>query len=585
MSFRRMTRHWTFPLLALLLLFPFQTIAQNAPAPQDDVSRGDLKLARIYDVLRRSYMTPLDPDHDLFDGAIRGMLQALDPFSAFFDRSQFEMLQQQTRGVALGFGSILFVKPGKILVLETAPGSPSARAGLAPGDEITAVNGVRIARLDLNSMVELLQHAKSHPVTLEVIHPGHFVAQQYKLQPAEVNMSTVDKAFVYAKGTGYIHLASFESKTPQEVADALNRLGGNTLTGLVLDLRDNHGGMIQAALGVASLFLPPGQLVLTVSGRAVPEQAYRTFAASPLYRRPLVVLVNGETASAAEVVTAALQDHDRAVIAGEPTFGKGVVETVMTLGEKTGMALLTAEYFTPSGRSIQRPLPGTALAHPELARPGMAQNQAAGKPQAFHTDDGRPIQGGGGVTPDVAVPPFIMDPWETFLHERGMFTSFASEYLTAHSELEKTFDPDQKVLEDFKNYLQQHGIRTPQKYWAQDQDFVKTRIQIEITNLLFGLDAGNQIQTRHDPQVQQAVALLPKVRLLLNGPPKHFASLNSAGVQAGAGCEAAAGSPPSGQVQRWLGPGIMNGQQGSSAALGLGMDADFHDLGQFISEF
>ncbi|MGH9453574.1 MAG: S41 family peptidase, partial [Terriglobia bacterium] len=345
MRFWRMTHRWLLAVLVVLLFIPFRAFPQTG-VPADDVTRGSLKLARVYQVLEQSYMSPVDPDHAIFDGAIRGMLSTLDPFTAFFDRGQFEMLQQQTRGEALGFGSILFVKPGKILVLETAQGSPSWRAGLGPGDEITGVNGIRVAQLGLDSLIELLQKSKSHAVTLEVIHPGHFVPQGYKLQPAEVAVPTVDKAFLYEKGIGYIHLASFESKSPREMAEALNRMSVNNLSGLILDLRNNHGGMIDAALGVASLFLPAGKVVLTVSGRAVPEKAYRTIAASPVYTKPLIVLVNGETASAAEVVTAALQDHDRALIVGESTFGKGVVETVRGLSEKTGLALLTAEYFT-----------------------------------------------------------------------------------------------------------------------------------------------------------------------------------------------------------------------------------------------
>ncbi len=526
MPFQRLTPHRFLPVFAVLLFIPPRAFPQTKN-PADGVTQGSLKLARVYQALEQSYTSRLDPNHAILDGAIRGMLATLDPFSAFFDRDQFEALQQQTRGEALGFGSILFVKPGKILVLETAQGSPSWRAGLSPGDEITAVNGTRVARLDLNSLVALLQSAKSHQVTLEVIHPGHFVAQEYKLQPAEVNLPSVDEAFAYEKGAGYIRLTSFDSKSPQEVAEALNHLGGNNLNGLVLDLRNNHGGVLDAAMGVASLFLPPGKLVLTVSGRAVPEKAYLTIPAPLLYQKPLVLLVNGETASAAEVLAAALQDHDRALIVGEPTYGKGVVESVMALSEKTGMALLTAEYFTPSGRSIQRPIPGTALAHPELGRASRNASEATAKPLTFHTDDGRPVTGGGGVTPDVAALPLTADPWESFLDQRGIFTSFASEYLTTHGDVKETFDPDQKVLEDFKDYLNRQGILAPAKYWEKDQELLRTRIRTEIINLVFGLDMGNQIQTRHDPQVQKAASLLPRVPLLLKGPPKHFALTTS----------------------------------------------------------
>ncbi|HUY14803.1 MAG TPA: S41 family peptidase [Terriglobia bacterium] len=525
MPFHRLTLRWFFSLFAFLLFVLVPALAQTTTTG-NDVTQSDLKLACVYQALQQFYTSPLDPDHAILDGAIRGMLATLDPFSAFFDRDQFEALQQQTRGEAVGFGSILFVKPGKILVLETAQGSPSWRAGLSPGDEITAINGTRIARLDLNSLVRLLQSAKSHPVTLEVIHPGHFVAQQYKLLPAEVNLPSVDEAFAYGKDIGYIRLASFDSKSPQEMADAINRLGGPSLDGLVLDLRNNHGGVLDAALGVASLFLPPGKLVLTVSGRAVPAKSYWTIPASAIYiSKPLVLLVNGETASAAEVLAAALQDHDRALIVGEPTFGKGVVESVMGLSEKTGLALLTAEYFTPSGRSIQRPLPGTALANPDLGRAPGSVSRAAAETQAFHTDDGRPVTGGGGVTPDFAALPLRMDSWESFLDQRGLFTSFASDYLTTHGEVKKTFDPDQKVLADFKDYLNRQGILAPAKYWAKDQALLKTRIRTETISLVFGLDISNQIQTRHDPQVQKAVSILPQAPLLLKGPPKHFASI------------------------------------------------------------
>jgi carboxyl-terminal processing protease len=522
MPFWRMTHRWLIPLLA----FPFFVPPSASPqtdVPNDAVTQGSLKLARVYQLLDRDYMSPVDPDHAIFDGAIRGMLATLDPFSAFFDRSQFEMLQQQTRGEALGFGSILFVTPGKILVLETAQGSPSWRAGLGPGDEITAVNGVRIEQLGLDSLIHLLQKSKSHPVTLEVLHPGHVVSQQYELQPAEVALPTVDKAFMYEKDIGYIHLSSFESKTPQEMADALNRLGANNLNGLILDLRDNHGGMIQAALGVASLFLPAGKLVLTISGRALPEKSYRTIASSPVYRKPLIVLVNGETASAAEVVTAALQDHDRALIVGEPTFGKGVVESVMKLSDQTGLALLTAEYFTPSGRSIQRPLPGTALAHPELGRAVKDAAEGTANATHFRTDDGRTVTGGGGVTPEVTLPPETIDPWLSFLEQRGAFTSYASEYVNAHSKVAKTFEPDRNVMDDFKGYLHQQGIMTPAKYWKVDQNLLKTRIKTEVINLVFGLAMGNKVETRSDPQVRKAAALLPQVSRLLKGPAPQVA--------------------------------------------------------------
>jgi carboxyl-terminal processing protease len=504
-----------------LLLFGSQLFAQN-DIPTDDLTRQSLKFTEIYGMVERNYVDPVDPDQTLLNGAVRGMLSSLDPFSAFFDREQFEALQQQARGQTKGFGSILYVQTGKVVILQTAQGSPSWRAGLGPGDEIVQVNGTWLKRLDFRSLIELLQRARSERIHIGVIHPGQLVSQDFVLSPAEVALPTIDKAFAFAPGVGYIHLTGFEEKTPEEMVGAVKRLGGPELKGLLLDLRDNHGGIVDAALGVASLFLKPDLLVLTVRGRHEPEKSHRTSAEPVRFDFPLIVLVNGNTASAAEVVTSALQEHDRALIVGEPTFGKGVVESVMGLSEKTGLALTTAQYFTPSGRSIQRPLPGTALAEVELATSGQTNRQ----PAAFRTDNGRPVTAAGGVTPEVVVPARALDPWVGFLNQRGTFTSFASDYLTLPSKVDRTFEPDAKALESFREFLTRQQIRVPEEYWTKDQEYVKLRIKTELVTLAQGLDAGNEVEVRGDPQVQQAASLFPRIARLLRGPAAKPGSLH-----------------------------------------------------------
>jgi carboxyl-terminal processing protease len=505
--------------------------AANA-AVDDPVARGAAEIARVYGAVEANYLTPVDPDQTLLDGAVRKALAMLDPFSSFFDRDQFRQLQEQARGQALGFGSILYVSPGKVLVIETAQGSPSWRAGMGPGDEIVEVNGTRLAGLDIQSLIEVLQKARSGPVRLGVIHPGRFVSQEVRLNPAEVALPTADKVFLLKPGIGYIHLTGFESKTPQELSDALAKLseassatpagtsaaGGarargskaGSLQGLILDLRDNHGGEVDAALGVASILLPPGLSVLTIRGRVQAPQTMRTVAMPPAYhtyRGPLVVLVNGETASAAEVVAAALAEHDRAVIAGEPTFGKGVVQSVMPLSDSMALALTTAQYFTPSGRSIQRPIPGTSLAAMDPSRTG----QTSG----FRTDDGRGLAASGGVTPDAIIPTRPTDPWLAFLDQRGAFTDFASEYRSAHGEIQRSFQPDAQTLSDFRGYLQRSGVLAPDEYWDHDQDYLKLRIRTELMNLVYGLSLGDQVATEGDPQVQGAADLFSRIQELL----------------------------------------------------------------------
>lgn len=501
-------------LFAGSVLLATSLLRAQEDVPADEVTRETLKFTQVYGVLEQNFMDPVDPDRTVFDGGIRGMLSALDPFSSFFDPDQFEQLKQFTQGKARGFGSILYVSPGKILVLQTAEGSPSWRAGLGPGDEIVEVNGTRIDRLDLKSLIELLQRARSETARLGVVRPGKVVAQDFELHPSEVATPTVDKAFFLKPGLAYLHLSGFDQKTPQEAQDALAKLGGAALKGLLLDLRDNHGGVLDAAVGLASLFLKPDLTVLTQRGRAVPAKSHLTSAAPVRYDLPLVLLVNGNTASAAEVFIAALQEHDRALVAGEPTYGKGVVESVAALSENTGLALTTAQYFTPSGRSIQRPLPGTALAIPD---PSFAATPKA----SFRTDNGRPVAPGGGITPDVALPASVRDPWVSFLEQRGAFTSFASDYLTLHGKVSRTFEPDAKVLEDLRNFLGRQRVRTPNEYWAADQDYLKLRIKVELFSLVFGLAYGDEVETRNDPQVQKAAALFPRIPLLLQPPAKR----------------------------------------------------------------
>ena len=501
--------------------------SQTSPAPPDDVAEQALKFTAIYGAVERNYVDTVDTDHAIFDGGIRGMLSSLDPFCAFLDQDQFETMKQQARGESIGFGSILYVSVRKVLILQITQGSPSSRAGLAPGDEIVAINGERIARLDFQSLVDLLKRSRSHPVSLGVIHPGRLVPEDINLRPAEVALPSVDKSFLWSPGIAYVHIASFESKTPEEVATALDAMDAPHLKGLLLDLRDDHGGIVDSAAAVASLFLKQGEVVLTTRGRKMPEQVLHVPAMPKHYDLPIVSLVNGDTASAAELLAAALQEHDRAVIAGVPTYGKGVVQSVEELSEHTGLAITAGQYFTPSGRSIQRPLPGTALTFASLSPSAVVQGKPAeGAPgkdpggphvSAFHTDSGRPVTIGGGVTPDVTIPGLTDDPWLAFISQRGYLTSYAEGLLTTHSRASEPFEITPEMLEDLKQMLLRNGVRVPDEFWSKDQDILKAKIKVELTSLVDGLEKADELATKSDPQAQQAAGLFPRVGEILKG--------------------------------------------------------------------
>jgi carboxyl-terminal processing protease len=357
-----------------------------------------------------------------------------------------------------------------------------------------------------------------------VIRPGRLVPEDFDLRPAEVALPSVDKFFLWSPGIAYVHISSFEGKTPEEVSNALDGMDAPQLKGLLLDLRDNHGGIVDSAAAVASLFLKQGDLVLTTRGRAMKETVYRAPQMPRHYDLPTIVLVNGDTASAAEVLAAALQEHDRAVIAGVRTYGKGVIQSVTELSEQTGLALTAGQYFTPSGRSIQRPLPGTALTFASLS-PSAANQQASAKgneaadpasPGTFHTDDGRPVTVGGGVTPDVTITGQADDPWLAFVTQRGYMTSYAESYLTTHGK-PQAFEVSPEMLEDFKASLQRNGVRVPDEYWSKDQNFLRLRLKVELTSLVYGLDRAGEVATKDDPQAQEAARLFSRAPQILKG--------------------------------------------------------------------
>src|SRR5207302_2805548 len=246
--------------------------------------------------------------------------------------------------------------PGRVIVLQTLPGTPSAKAGLSPGDEILAINGYVISRLDFEQLPQLLEQSRQRQVRLDVRRPGISAIMHFTLTPEEMQSPSVERAFFVGAGIGYIRVASFDEKTAQQLKEAIEKLGGDRMTGLVLDLRNNPGGLLTAAIDTAALFLQPGQKIVTVRGRKVEEKSEMAPAMARPYGFRLAVLVNEKSASASEIVSGALQDHDRATILGVSTFGKGLVQSVFPLTEATGLALTTALYYTPSGRSIQKPL-------------------------------------------------------------------------------------------------------------------------------------------------------------------------------------------------------------------------------------
>lgn len=512
-------KFWGTPLLLAAL---FALPIQHAPAQPSAVTADPAKNAEIRQALERvttalevvaaNTAEPVELQQLIYNGAIVGALSRLDPFSVFLDEEQFLNMRQQQRGVRQGFGAVLNVQAGKITVLHSVPDSPFARAGLGPGDRIVTVNGQRIALLGLEEMIELLQTARNKKVRLAVLPSGSVVPRDFDLDPAEVASPTVDRKFLLPDGVAYLHIGRIEDGTAEEIRTALKQFGGvrseaapsGSLTGLLLDLRDNPGGSLNGALDTAGLFLPRDSVVVSLKGHNVPETRFLTRAEPEFPELPLVVLINDQSASAAESIPAALQEHDRAWLVGLTSFGKGVAETVLPLSSGTALILTTARYFTPRGRSVQKALPGTALAGI------LAEGQ-----DRFSSDGGRPLQGGEGLRPDEVAPPARQTPLMEALEQSTAFINFAQQVLERRGRVARDFAVTDEIVAQFQTYLRAAGFNAPQAELESALGWIRRRIQAETLTLVYGMQAGEEVEVAADPQVRAAVAALSGARKLI----------------------------------------------------------------------
>lgn len=443
------------------------------------------QVAEVYAVAQQHAATPVSPYEALFAGAIPAMLARLDPHSVFLDAEQFRQLQELQTSTRKGFGTVVSVLPGKVIVLQTLPGTPSARAGIEPGDEILAVNDIPLQRLTVEQLVELLSESRMKPVRLHIRRSGTPGLIEVTMTPEQLESPSVDLACFLQAGVAYVRVRSFEQKTAVELKQAVEKLGGEHLRGLVLDLRDNPGGLMEAALEVASLFLEPGKTIASVRGRNEVKQTLAVPPEARPYRFPLVVLINEKTASGAEIVAAALKDHGRARLVGTRSFGKGLVQSVYTLSYGTGLALTTAYYYTPAGSSIQRPLKGSQIRTPE-------DNSSAQ----------------GGVVPDVVVYPEAMSRLRMVLEASGSFALFATQWLKEHGPIDDGYEVSNELLDRFQAFLAERGIQPGISEWSPEREWIRSRLKQELYNQALGVDKGDQVELERDPQVRKALELL-----------------------------------------------------------------------------
>src|SRR5271155_599801 len=426
----------------------------------DDYQTSVRDFTKALDVVQANYAEPVDVDKSVYQGAIPGMLRVLDPHSNFFDAKQFALLREDQRGRYYGVGMTVAPHESRTMVMAPYVGAPAFNAGIRPGDLIMKVDEKSTDGLSTGEVADLLKGPKGTVVKISISREGFPDQFVFTVTRDEIPRRSVDLAFMLRPGIGYIRFPGpFNETTDSEITEAMHELDAPSLDGLILDMRGNPGGLLNEAVAVSDMFLDKGQLIVSHHGRNSQNRPYFASRGNRGDTVPLVILINNNSASATEIVSGAVQDHDRGLIVGETTFGKGLVQTVTPLSENTGLALTTARYYTPSGRLIQRDYKSVSLYEYHYERK-VPQHPTEVK----LTDSGRQVTGGGGITPDIVIdapkPTKFQDEMYRndvfFFGEQGV-GGFTRYFLGTRPSITHSFEVDDKVLKEFRDFLAKHN--------------------------------------------------------------------------------------------------------------------------------
>jgi len=481
----------------------------SAASQEDDVKSSLKTFSRVFDLVEQNAADKVDPDKSLYKGAIPGMLRTLDPHSNFFDPRDFQEMREGQRGQYYGVGMKVGSRENRTVVIAPFVDSPAAKAGLLPGDLLMTVNGKDTLGLRTDEVADLLKGPRGTTAQVTARRAGAKDFMTFNVVRDAIARPSVPDGFWLKPGIMYLKIEHFNETTSKEVEAHFKRLGEQNVKGLILDLRENPGGLLNEGIAVADRFLEKGQTVVSHRGRSSAERSYAARTGNAGKNYPIVVVVNRNSASASEIVSGALQDHDRALIFGETTFGKGLVQSVFQLSENTGLALTTAKYYTPSNRLIQRDYSATSF-FDYYYKKGETKNLQDVK----MTDSGRTVYGGGGITPDVKFETKATAV-QAGLIRNYAFLNFAANYLAQHGRnLKKEFQPDDSTVAEFVAFLKKEDISYDQADFDKHIDWIKGKIREELFINAFDVDQGRKAEIEADQMIKEAIDNLPKAKEL-----------------------------------------------------------------------
>jgi carboxyl-terminal processing protease len=461
----------------------------------------------VFRHIQNDYVDPVT-DSALYAKSVDGMLYELrDPYSTFLPPDRFARLNESTSGNYAGLGVEVDLRDGWLIVVAPLPGGPAERAGLQPGDRIIEIAGKSTKGWTNEEASKLMRGKPGTPVDLKIERPGVTAPLEFKLQRNTIHQSAVRRTAMFADGVGYIDLKAFSDSTAKELNGAVTSLLARGMKTLILDLRTNPGGLLTQGVRVSDLFLNEGEKIVSMRGR-IPEtnREYADTAQQSWPNLPLTVLVDGRSASAAEIVAGALQDHDRALIVGTPTYGKGSAQTVIPFGDQGGLKITTARWFTPVGRSITRRQPND----------DESDDPVTPARERYHTDGGRIVYGGGGITPDViagdSTTPveevnFMRALGTNASHFRDAVTDYALFLKGTNGVASPDFFVTPVMRDEVWKRMTARGVDIPRSVYDEAEPLVSRLIGFEIARYVFGPDAEFRRRAAADKVLQKAQEL------------------------------------------------------------------------------
>lgn len=530
---RNNLRRFSIFAIAIVLL---AGIASVRPQAVTDDKLAWEHLSRDYvgamETIREKYVEEIDYEA-LTTTAIQGMLRTLDPHSNYYDRKSFEEMRMEQRSQYYGIGASIQGRYHGVYIIETFKDTPAAQAGLRYGDQIVAIDGKNTAAWNSDQVRDNLRGELGTEVKVTVKRVGAAEPVTVTIERAAVDLPSISGAYIVKPGVGYVALSrGFHSTTSDELTSAISALKSQGMNSLVLDLRGNPGGFLDQAIRVADKFLQRGQIILSVRGRdgRASDKDWPAESGMP-ETFPMVVLIDDGSASASEIVAGAIQDHDRALIVGEPSFGKGLVQTIYPLYGGAGLTLTTARYYTPSGRLIQRDYSNGSSYEYHFRRNGNGPIEPP-KPrnEMRRTDTGRTVYGGGGIEPDIKVESSDVNNTQGAIWTSGLFM-FVREMMAGriaaaagfkrgaiefdHQPRAGEFVVTDEIMNAYREFMadflsknQDTGVTM--KTVEENFEWARKKIREEALIAAYGVDTQKRMMADQDTQLQRAITEMPQ---------------------------------------------------------------------------